>query len=948
LAAAVPARADEPADKPILVLDAGGHTALVRKVLFTPDAREVITVSEDKTIRFWDATTGEALRTLRPPIGSGNEGKLFASALSPDGKLLAVAGFGWRGGPFPIYLLDTATGRIQRLLTGHTSSTAALAFSPDGQLLASGSDDHTARLWNVATGACTQTLAEHTARIHGIAFSPDGRQLATASQDRTARLWSLASGKTEAVLSGHQDEVYCVAWSPDGKTVATGGFDQSVRLWEANGKLRKTVARLGNLVSSVQFTPDSHRLLVTRGGGLGTFTCSLLDAANGKEKLHFTQHNNTVSHGMLSPDGSLAATAGGNSEETYVWKTADAATVCRLASRGSVILGAGWSQDGSSIAWRDTNAPSGPKGAALQRSFRLTDLAFGPLPDATFRRAQASRGGLALQPNGPSTLTIKRGSTAVTDLKLNEKDGDRVLCSTWLSDNRAVVGGLGLYLFDSSTGKLVRTFQGHTGQIADVAPSPDNRYLLSASHDQTLRIWDPSRDEPLLSFFVARDDWIIWTPEGYYAASPGGEKLMGWHVNQGREQLARFHPAAAFHKQLYRPDVIRRVLTAGSVERALEEADKERNQVTERVKVEEVLPPTVVLTAPERSGLEVNKAELEVRAVAHSGSRHPVTTLRLLLDGRPFEGQKGIKNILRDKPDQPQGEVRESWAVTLTPGKHRLAVQAESAASKAVSDECEVSYAPAQAAAVELPALYVLAVGISSYPGKLKLDCAARDARDLAQVWQTKSGPLFRKVEVQVLTDDKATRADILNGLGWLRKQMTQRDVGIVSFSGHGDRDSDGTFYLAPVDVIPGNLLASGVPGDQLKKTLAGLPGRLLLFLDACHAGSVDGDRRSKAIGGLTDDLVRDLVTDDYGVVVLCSSTGQEFSLEDSKVGHGFFTQALLEGLAGKADYNKDGVIHLSELDLYVTERVKELSEGKQHPVTAKPTSIRSFPLSKP
>jgi uncharacterized caspase-like protein len=206
---------------------------------------------------------------------------------------------------------------------------------------------------------------------------------------------------------------------------------------------------------------------------------------------------------------------------------------------------------------------------------------------------------------------------------------------------------------------------------------------------------------------------------------------------------------------------------------------------------------------------------------------------------------------------------------------------------------------------------------------------------------------LFRKVEVKLLTDDKATRKEILAGLAWLRQQMTQKDVGIVSFSGHGAKDNEGSFYLAPVDVEANDLLSTGVEGDKVKKALAGIPGRLLLLLDACHAGSVDGDKR-KAIGGLTDDLVRDLVTDDYGVIVLCSSMGREFSLEDEKVGHGFFTQALLEGLSGKADYNQDGVIYLHELDTYVTERVKELSKGQQHPVTAKPASIRSFPLSKP
>src|SRR5262249_33507992 len=458
-------------------------------------------------------------------------------------------------------------------------------------------------------------------------------------------------------------------------------------------------------------------------------------------------------------------------------------------------------------------------------------------------------GSLSLEVTSPTTVAVKRGTETVTELKLADKR-TRVSCFTLLPNNQAAVGGdFGLLLFDTRTGKQVREF--HTGTVWAVAPSPDNRFLLSASTDQTLRVWNLDREEPLLSLFVAGEDWIAWTPEGYYAASASGEKLMGWHVNQGPDQLARFYPAANFHKTLYRPDVLRRLLTAGNVERALEEADRERNQASEKVKVEEVLPPTVVITAPERSGVQVNQAELEVRAVARGSGRHPVTALRLLLDGRPYEGQKSVKNITRDRPDRPQGDVRESWTVTLTPGKHRLAVQAESDASKGLSDEVEVTYTPAQPAAVELPALYVLAVGVSAYPGKLKLEYAARAARDLAALWQARSGTLFRKVEVKLLTDDKATRAEVLGGLLWLRKQMTQRDVGIVSFSGHGVRDSDGSLYLAPVDIDPDNVLASGVPGEQLKKTLAGLPGRLLLLLDACHAGSVDGDKR-KAIGGLT------------------------------------------------------------------------------------------------
>src|SRR5262249_24250452 len=132
--------------------------------------------------------------------------------------------------------------------------------------------------------------------------------------------------------------------------------------------------------------------------------------------------------------------------------------------------------------------------------------------------------------------------------------------------------------------------------------------------------------------------------------------------------------------------------------------------------------------------------------------------------------------------------------------------------------------------------LYVLAIGINAYPDRLKLRFAAADAQALAKTFQEKSRALFQKVEAKLLTDAQASRKGVLDGLGWLRKEMTQRDVAGVFFAGHGARDSEGSLYLLPADVDPDNLLATGIPGEQVKKALAALPGRVLFLLDACHA----------------------------------------------------------------------------------------------------------------
>ena len=149
--------------------------------------------------------------------------------------------------------------------------------------------------------------------------------------------------------------------------------------------------------------------------------------------------------------------------------------------------------------------------------------------------------------------------------------------------------------------------------------------------------------------------------------------------------------------------------------------------------------------------------------------------------------------------------------------------------------------------------------------------------------------------------------------------------------------DSDGTLYFLPVDADNTDLLSSAVPSEQIKRSMTSIPGKLMLMLDARHSDGLDAPANGKrrAAGSLTDDLVRYLINDENGLIVMCSSTGREFSLENNEHRHGNLTLAVNEGLSGKADFNKVGSVYITELDLYVTDRVKELSRGQQHPVPA-------------
>ena len=254
---------------------------------------------------------------------------------------------------------------------------------------------------------------------------------------------------------------------------------------------------------------------------------------------------------------------------------------------------------------------------------------------------------------------------------------------------------------------------------------------------------------------------------------------------------------------------------------------------------------------------------------------------------------------------------------------------------------------PTNAAFQIQPKLYVLAVGVAQYqhPDIPKLLLSAKDARDFANVFLAQKGKLYRDVEVKILTDAKATRDAVVDGLDWLQRQVTQHDVGVVFIAGHGQNDPTMGYTFLPFNADPDRLRSTGVPMSEFTTTLSKFKSKALFFFDTCHSGNVLG---AGSRGGANDvnGVINELSSADNGVVVFSSSTGRQLSYEDAAWGNGAFTKAVVEGLGGKADFQKNGRITHKMLDLYVSERVKELTKGRQSPVTQSPGGVPDFPLA--
>jgi WD40 repeat protein len=287
LVAASAARGD---DKPILMLDTGGHQAKINGIAFTADGKHVVSAGDDKVVRVWEWRAGKTVRAIRGQVGPGDEGKIYAIALSADGRWLAVGGWTDKSGSSvpccgDIRLYDFATGELKALLKGHTSVVDALAFSPDSKRLVSGSGlgDLSAIIWDVAARRPLHRLQGHTDVLYGVGFTPDGARAVTASFDQTLRLWNVADGTLMKEMPGHGDKVRVLAVSPKDGTIASGDVGGEIRLWDGKtGAFLRTLARQGGSVGSLGFSPDGGLLLSTCGTfGDCEFKQRIFDVASG-------------------------------------------------------------------------------------------------------------------------------------------------------------------------------------------------------------------------------------------------------------------------------------------------------------------------------------------------------------------------------------------------------------------------------------------------------------------------------------------------------------------------------------------------------------------------------------------------------------------------------------------------------------------------------------------
>lgn len=888
----------------------------ISTMALSPDGSRLATSSEFPPQLHKKSNEVEKFNTLV----TDNEGnklaslKLHATSLlqfSTDSQWLVS------GGTYDnrVLIHDRNGGLVRTLVIGkgRQSSPAHFAISPDKRFLVI-ADHHfrpvSLRLYD-ASGGLVRRFNQNSTGFLNMALDPTGQVLITTSNDNQIRFWGL-DGRLLKRFSAEQDFPSMLAIAPNGRVFVTGGTELTV--WSGSGKklYRGKAHSIGG--NAAVFSPDGKTLYT--GGSDGYLNILSLNSGNKsvRVKPNFVT-DRAVTALAVHPDGKLIA-VGGHWDRFRILN-----------------------QQGQIQASFDM-----PKGTPPP--FRSVD-AMQFTPDGKLLAVASTRQGREVafyDMNAQLQYTISTGNRSSPGAMVISPSG-RWLATTVNRD---------IGIWDLKTRERRNLFRGHRGTVDTLVFTPDERHIVSTGEDGTVRVWNMENGQ---SFAVLsdRDEWAMYTDDGYFDASRHGGDLVS--LVRGQQSYSIDQIALRYN----RPDLIYDRVGIGGQEYR----EHFRNHYEERLSRAQIKASSLTTwSVPEVRVVDYrqDKRELNLNIEA-SDARDTLRSYQVYVNEVPLYAGVGKKI--------DGNTIRISESILLSAGKNKVEV---SVFNQSGIESLRASvYAEYDARPVG--DLYFVGMGVSKYrDSRLNLQFADADVTSLGTALKRYKGA-YGQVHSLQLTNERVTR----ESLGEIRTFLSKAgvdDTVILQVSGHGayDLNAQATYYYLSHETDMKDLPNTAIAYHDLEALLSGIqPRRKLMLMDTCASGEIDpailaqiqGEAGTNKLTVRTGEssLANNRVKrrtylysrDRYiynnlerrtGAIVFSSSLGDELSLESPVLQNGVFTYALLRILSdSKADLNGDGYLSMDEIETTVKATVSSVTRGLQHPTIDRDNIYQDFRL---
>jgi len=976
--AAIPESEPQPKDDLSPRLEVGMHSDTIFAISADQSGELVLTISVDGTARLWQRSTGRLLRIFRVPLlekGADSttkyendkvtpakidpmQGTLAAGQISPDGATVAVGG---AAGSIvssgrrltSIYFFDARSGEVTRRIGNLDGAVHCIAFSKSGRYVAASFGPRLA-VWDVKSGKELGRDESYGDTCAALAWHGD-EALATTSADNKIRLYSpLKLGPKMA----------CDLHMTFGSPGSSGGL----------------------LPSNIAFSPDGKQLAVSFQAFVTVGILSAKDLHPVQWLDVGEESNGPFLTIQWDSTGKYIAAAGAYETKTAdsmplvarVWQGDDGNRLIKDIPVSKQIVsslwplpptaGGGWLYATGSPSWGTLTASGSlpPKeiGAPPILDFAGMETQFGTTADAASIEFASDKKNtrrilfdlpsrkLAILPGDPTpeaytSLLEKRNLHRPHTEGFGLTDWKNSDAPKWHGEARHLqFSEFAVSLAGSDDGKLfilgtnMRLICSHAngsnpwqldipGQADAINLSDDGRIALVAYANGTVSWLRTADGKPLLHLFIHADErrWVLWTPEGYYDCSPGGDELIGWHMNRTMDLPPDFFSVSRFRKIFYRPDVIDAVVKEFQSKSdlsstvAVTSADKalgkrvdsfeptDPNQLAALIRA--IAPPVVEFVNGNAAGelpVETNARTLKVQCKVRGTGERPASKMIFRLNGRFLEEQTPPATAEAEErtlniPPEIEGDL--AAFVTVEDQHHQTLTVSEPTIL-----HIKRTHAPDHP--TPLPRLFIVSIGVSKrIPGHgfetKDLPQSAADAGRVAQAFAGQRGRVFQTepgdsskgtMPEPLLMDTAATFGAIKARMQQVASAADFNDVFVFYFSGHGYIDPKAGYYAETYDTKMGAPLLTG---DVLESLLEPIKAHTLVILDTCvSGGAFSGPRPGETINNLKSigRLANQLSRVEQGTAVITSS-GLDPSFQDPDLG-GILTQALLAMVAPK------------------------------------------------